>query len=93
VSKLTRLTLDAAAEFEATENAIKLTGDHYLARVYRLAIERLDLRAFREGIARKLASLWSIQGVILDQSSSRRSELLEWIIIGLITLEIVQALR
>ena len=93
VRRLTQLTFDAAAEFEAIENAIKLTGDHYLARVYRLAIERLDLRAFREGIARKLGSLWSIQGVFLDQTSSRRSELLEWIIIALITLEIVHALR
>jgi hypothetical protein len=93
VRRLTQLTFDAAAEFEATENAIKLTGDHYLARVYRLAIERLDLRVFREGIARKLSSLWSIQSVFLDQTSSRRSELLEWIIIGLIALEIVHALR
>ncbi|HTE49288.1 MAG TPA: hypothetical protein VK698_00335 [Kofleriaceae bacterium] len=93
VTRLTQLTFDAAAEFEAIENAIKLTGDHYLARVYRMAIERLDLRAFREGITRKLSSLWSIQGVFLDQTSSRRSELLEWIIIGLITLEIVHALR
>jgi hypothetical protein len=93
VRRLTQLTFDAAAEFEAVENAIKLTGDHYLARIYRVALERLDLRAFREGIARKLQSLWSIQGVFLDQTSSRRSELLEWIIIGLITLEIVHALR
>jgi hypothetical protein len=93
VARLTQLTFDAAAEFEAIENAIKLTGDHYLARIYRLTIERFDLRAFREGIARKLSSLWSIQGVFLDQTSSRRSELLEWIIIGLITLEIVHALR
>ena len=93
VTRLTQLTFDAAAEFEAIENAIKLTGDHYLARIYRLAIERLDLRAFREGIARKLSSLWSIQSTFLDQTSSRRSELLDGIIIGLITLEIVHALK
>jgi hypothetical protein len=93
LARLTQLTFDAAAEFEAVENAIKLTGDHYLARIYRLAVERLDLRVFREGVARKLNSLWSIQGVFLDQTSSRRSEMLEWIIIGLITLEIVNALR
>jgi hypothetical protein len=93
VRRLTQLTFDAAAEFEAVENAIKLTGDHYLARIYRLTVERLDLQPFREGIARKLSSLWSIQGVFLDQTSSRRAELLEWVIIGLITLEIVNALR
>ena len=93
VRRLTQLTFDAAAEFEAVENAIKLTGDHYLARVYRLAVERFDLPLFHEAIARKLASLWSIQRVFLDQASTRRSELLEVIIIVLILVEILQAFR
>ena len=89
LTRLTRLTFDAAAEFEAAENAIKLTGDHYLARIYRIALERLDLRPFRESIARKLSSLWSIQGVFLDQAAARRSQLLEGIIIALIAFEIL----
>jgi len=52
LARLTRLTFDAAAEFEAVENAIKLTGDHYLARLYRTTVDRLDLRPLRESIAR-----------------------------------------
>jgi hypothetical protein len=91
LTRLSQLTFDAAAEFEAVENAIKLTGDHYLARIYRLALDRFDLRPFREAIARKLATLWSIQHVVLDQSSMRRNEVLELIIIMLIAFEIVQA--
>lgn len=91
--RLAQLTFDATAEFETSENAIKLTGDYYLARIYRLAVERFDLPAFREGVHRKLSSLWSIQHVFLDRATSRRSEALEWIIILLIAVEIVQALR
>lgn len=90
---LTRLTLDVTREYEAVENAIKLTGDDYLARIYRTAVERFHLRVFQEGITRKLQSLWNIQKVFLEQAWTRRSELLEWVIIVLIAFEVVQALR
>jgi hypothetical protein len=89
--RLTELTLAAAAELEAVDNAIKLTGDHYLARVYRLAVDRFHLRPFREGIARKLATLWEVQRVLLDQAAARRAELLEWIIIALIAVELARS--
>jgi hypothetical protein len=92
VRQLTQLTFDASAELEAVENAIKLTDDHYLARVYRLAVERFHLRPFYEGINRKLATLWNVQKVFIDEASTRRSELLEWIIIALIAFEIWQAI-
>lgn len=92
VRRLTRLTLDASAELEAVENAIKLTDDHYLARIYRLAVERFHLRPFHDGIARKLATLWNVQEVLLSHAAQRRSEILEWIIILLIAFEIVQTL-
>ncbi|MBZ0235364.1 MAG: hypothetical protein K8M05_23755 [Deltaproteobacteria bacterium] len=92
VRRLTQLTFDAAAELESVENAIKLTGDHYLARVYRLAVERFHLRPFYEGIARKLNTLWSIQKIFTEEASTRRLEALEWIIIALIAFEVVKAL-
>ncbi|MCA9677216.1 MAG: hypothetical protein H6709_01040 [Kofleriaceae bacterium] len=93
VRRLTQLTFDASAELESVDNAIKLTGDHYLARVYRLAVERFALRPFHEGIARKLGTLWSIQKVFIDQAATRRAELLEWINILLIAYEIVRAVQ
>jgi len=89
---LTQLTLDVTREYEAVENAIKLTGDDYLARIYRTAVERFHLRVFQDGISRKLQSLWNIQKVFLEQAWTRRSELLEWVIIVLIAVELVQAL-
>lgn len=92
VRKLTQLTFDASAELEAVENAIKLTDDAYLARVYRLAVDRFHLRPFHEGITRKLSTLWSIQKVFIEEAATRRSELLEWIIIILIAFEVARAL-
>jgi hypothetical protein len=91
VRELTQLTFDASAELEAVENAIKLTDDAYLARVYRLAVDRFHLRPFHEGITRKLSTLWNVQKTLIEEASTRRSELLEWIIILLIAFEIFQA--
>jgi hypothetical protein len=92
VKHLTQLTFEASAELEAVENAIKLTDDHYLARIYRLAVDRFHLRPFYEGIGRKLSTLWSIQKVFIEEAATRRSELLEWIIILLIAFEIWRAI-
>ena len=89
VGRLAELMADASAEFEAVNNAIKLTNDQYLARVYRLAAERFHLYAFDEYIARKLKALWDIHQVFIDRASHRRQEVLEWIIILLIAFEIV----
>ncbi len=91
VTRLTQLTLDAAVELEAVDNAIKLTGDHYLARLYRMAVERFHLRPFHEGIGRKLGTLWSLQKVFIDKSATQRLELLEWIVIALIAFEVIRA--
>lgn len=88
IRKLVELTADAAAEFEAVDNAIKLTDDHYLGRVYRLAAERFHLAGFDNDITRKLQTLWNIHNIYLERAATRRSELLEWIIILLIAIEI-----
>jgi hypothetical protein len=89
--RLTRFTVDVTSEYEAVENAVKLTGDDYLARIYRMVIDRFHLRLFQEGIERKLQSLWNIQQVFLEQASARRCEVLEWVIIALIAIEIIHA--
>jgi hypothetical protein len=90
IRKLTELTAAAAAEFEAVENAIKLTADDYLARIYRHAADRFHLAPFYESISRKLQTLWNIHQVFIERASNRRSELLEWIIIILIAVELLQ---
>jgi len=84
-----RLQLDAALLFEGVNNALKLLGDQYLARVYRLASQRLHLDAWDANILRKLQTLDGTYEKLANEQSARRMEILEWIIIILIAVSIV----
>ncbi|MCL4220867.1 MAG: hypothetical protein KJZ65_05825 [Phycisphaerales bacterium] len=80
---------DAAVLFEGVNNAIKLLGNQYLARLYRLTAERLDLPAWQRSVQRKLAATDSVYQKMSDVASTRRLETLEWVIIILIALSMV----
>jgi hypothetical protein len=84
-----QMQVDGAILFERVGNALKLIGDPYMARVYRLAATRFRLGEWNAGILRKLDAMESIYQKISDRASTRRMEVLEWIIILLIALEIV----
>jgi hypothetical protein len=86
--RVAQLQVDNALLFEGVNNALKLLGDQYLARVYRLASARFHLTEWDASILRKLQTLDSIYQKLADQASNRRIELLEWIIIGLIAAEL-----
>jgi hypothetical protein len=75
--------------YEEISNALKLFGDQYLARVYRMASRRLHLDAWDSVIRRKLEALESIYQKLNDARTDKRLEQLEWIIILLIAIEIV----
>jgi hypothetical protein len=81
--------VDSAVLFEGVNNVLKLLGDQYLARLYRLAAQRFHLAEWDGSILRKLETLESIYQKIHDQISARRMEILEWIIIVLIAVSIV----
>jgi hypothetical protein len=86
--KLAQWQVDSAVLFEGVNNALKLIGDQYLARLYRVAAERLHLSEWDASIIRKLETLDSIYGKISDRVATQRMELLEWIIIVLIAVSI-----
>jgi len=81
--------VDSAILFEGVNNSLKLLGDQYLARVYRLTAQRFHLTEWDASILRKLETLESIYQKISDQVVSWRMEVLEWIIIVLIAISIV----
>lgn len=85
---IAQLQVDGALLFERVTNTLKLLGDQYLARVYRLASQRFHLEAWDASILRKLETLDSIYGKMSDRAGVRRMELLEWIIILLIAVSI-----
>jgi hypothetical protein len=89
LQRIARLQVDSAVLFEGVNNALKLLGDQYLARVYRLASQRFHLAEWDASILRKLQTLESIYEKVSDEAASYRLEILEWIIILLIAFEIV----
>jgi len=88
VRGIARLQVDSAILFEQVTNTLKLFGDQYLARIHRLISQRFYLEAWDASILRKLHTLDNIYGKMTESAASWRMELLEWIIIVLITVSI-----
>lgn len=88
LSRVAEIQVDSAVLFERVNNTLKLLGDQYLARVYRLASQRLHLSDWDAAILRKLETLDSIYGKMSDRAAAWRMEALEWIIIILIAVSI-----
>ncbi|MGE5706964.1 MAG: hypothetical protein ACM3YO_01420 [Bacteroidota bacterium] len=87
--KLMALTVDVLELTDKIENAIKLTGDLYSARVYRSISRRLSLREWEENLDQKLKTAHQIYQMLIEQVSTSRSAMLELIVILLIAIEIV----
>ena len=81
--------LEAAILFERVTNALKLIGEQYLTRIYGLVSRRFHLAEWDASISRKLQTIESIYEKMTAQASTRRMELLEWIIILLIAVSIL----
>ena len=87
--RLARLQVDAALLYESVQNALKLVGDQYLARLMSAAGRRFHLPRWESSILRKIEVLESIYAKVNDAQAHRRAEILEWIIIALIAFEVV----
>ena len=86
LSQVSQLQADAAVLFEGVDNALKLLGDQYLARLYRVASERFHLPQWDVSIERKLRLLDGIYEKMSNRAASRRFEVLEIVIIALIAI-------
>ena len=83
---------DVTETVERAENALKVTEDVYLARIYAAALEIFRGRAWRAGIDRKLGIIRETYGMLNDEAQAGRAEALEFTIVLLIVAEIVLAL-
>jgi hypothetical protein len=88
---LGELKVEANGLFERAGTALKLVGDPYLARVYRLVAARFHLETWIENIQRKLEVAEGVYQVVADQGHSFRTEFLEMIVVLLILIEIILA--
>ena len=77
---------------ERLENAVKIIGDFYLARLYQGAVRRFRLPAWQEAVLRKQRLVSEVHQLLNDDADTRRAELLELTIILLIAWEVVYAL-
>lgn len=78
--------------FERAGSALKLVGDQYLARLYRLMADRFHLDEWGASIRQSLDVVESVYQILSDQAGASRIELLEIIVIFLIAVEIVISL-
>lgn len=89
--KVGDMQVEATDLFERTGNVLKLVGDQYLARVYRVLAGRFHLEDWEGSIRRKLEVLERIYQTLSDQATTYRAEFLEAVVVILILLEIVLA--
>jgi hypothetical protein len=87
------LLLELSEMIERLENAVKIVGDFYLARLYQGAVRRFRLPAWQESVLRKQKLVADVNDLTGDAADTSRSELLEIAVIALILLELVAALR
>jgi molybdopterin converting factor small subunit len=85
VAEVTELT-------ERVDNALQVTEDVYLARIYAAALELFRVPAVNAAVDRKLAIIRDTYSALYDESSASRTELMEFLILLLIVAEIVIAL-
>jgi hypothetical protein len=85
---ISQLQIESAILFERITNALKLMGDDFQAKVFRLATKKMGLSSWDASISRKLQTIESIYQKISDAEGARRMEVLEIIVILLILVEI-----
>ncbi|MEB3287234.1 MAG: hypothetical protein VKJ04_06995 [Vampirovibrionales bacterium] len=89
IGELAALRIEAALLAERVENALKLIGDLYLARIHTAACERFSISAWDEAISRKLTIIGNLYQLLTDRISTTQGQTLEMIIILLILIEIL----
>jgi hypothetical protein len=85
VAEVTELT-------EKVDNALQVTEDVYLARIYTAALDLFRVPTVSAAVDRKLSIIRDTYTALYDEASSSRSELLEIFVLVLIAVEIVLAI-
>lgn len=87
--KLRYLLVDVQELSDRAENALKMIGDAYYARLYRGVAARFALADWQKQIESKLNSVGTVYRFATDSAQHARSEFLEIIVILLIAIEIL----
>lgn len=83
------LFIDVNELTDKTENALKIAGDVYAARLYALAAARLGLDHWKANVREKLKTLDDIYRFAVEQTSMARGEMLEAMIVLILVFELI----
>lgn len=84
-----QLYIETSEVVERIENSLKVVGDIYFARLYRLSLKRLQVPQWQGTVDQKLNNLLDVSQMYMGELHTKRSHLMEIIIIILITIEVV----
>jgi hypothetical protein len=82
------LFVDVNELTDRMENAVKLVGDVYSARLFSMAAARLGLEAWKENVKEKLKTLDEIYRFSVEQTGMSQGNLLELVIVAILILEL-----
>lgn len=85
VAEVTELT-------EKVDNALQVTGDVYLARVYAAALELFRVKSVQAAVDRKLSIIRDTYAALYDEAASSRGSQMEAAIVVLIVIEVILAI-
>ena len=83
------LFIDVNELTDRTENALKIVGDVFSARLFALAAARLGLDFWKASVREKLKTMDDIYRFAVEQTSMARGEFLELTIVLILVLELV----
>jgi hypothetical protein len=89
--KLTMLVAEVTELTEKVDNALQVTEDVYLARIYAAALDLFRVPNVSHAVDRKLAIIRDTYTALYDEASSIRSTLMEAVILLLILVELILA--
>jgi hypothetical protein len=87
--QLHALFIDVNELTDRTENALKIVGDIYAARVFDLAASRLGLARWKQSVEDKLETLDDIYRFAVEQVSISRGHFLELVVVLILLFELV----
>jgi len=82
------LFIDVNELTDRAENALKIVGDVYAARLFALATARLGLNQWKASVQEKLRTLNDICRFAVEQTSMARGEFLELVVVLILVLEL-----
>ena len=91
IQDLAELRFESSLLSERVDNALKLVGDLYLARLHLAAAQRFYLQEWDRIISRKLEIISDFYQLLTDRVHTVQSQTLEVIIVALIMVELVLA--